>query len=170
MIKKVNIIVRYMQFHPLAYIVKLNIELSMADLIGRIAKNKDQFALNDLRLTRSDSSATKLSRLRGRGTSSSGSLSGTRQRSFGFGGWNFKGKAAGDEFNELTRPNAAYTVNATASTDITDIESVCRNSKDIYTTREFRVDYEDMSSGSRDSHGAITSRNEYDDACLLNKD
>ncbi|KFA46013.1 hypothetical protein S40293_08776 [Stachybotrys chartarum IBT 40293] len=31
----------YMQFHPLAYIVKLNIEMSMADLIGKIARNKN---------------------------------------------------------------------------------------------------------------------------------
>ncbi|KAH6695707.1 hypothetical protein F5X68DRAFT_164047 [Plectosphaerella plurivora] len=31
----------YMQFHPLAYIVKLNIEMSMADLIGKIARNRN---------------------------------------------------------------------------------------------------------------------------------
>ncbi|KAF4984111.1 hypothetical protein FZEAL_650 [Fusarium zealandicum] len=31
----------YMQFHPLAYTVKLNIEMSMADLIGKIARNKN---------------------------------------------------------------------------------------------------------------------------------
>ncbi|KAL2682822.1 hypothetical protein Neosp_007277 [[Neocosmospora] mangrovei] len=31
---------RYMQFHPLAYTVKLNIEMSMADLIGKIARDK----------------------------------------------------------------------------------------------------------------------------------
>jgi len=31
----------YMQFHPLAYIVKLKIELSMAELIAKIAKNRD---------------------------------------------------------------------------------------------------------------------------------
>ncbi|CEI66616.1 hypothetical protein FVEN_g10186 [Fusarium venenatum] len=30
----------YMQFHPLAYIVKLHIEMSMADLIGKIARDK----------------------------------------------------------------------------------------------------------------------------------
>ncbi|KAM5354071.1 hypothetical protein ACJ41O_000721 [Fusarium nematophilum] len=30
----------YMQFHPLAYTVKLNIEMSMADLIGKIARDK----------------------------------------------------------------------------------------------------------------------------------
>ncbi|TKX25148.1 hypothetical protein C1H76_2640 [Elsinoe australis] len=31
----------YMQFHPLAYIVKLNIEMSMADLIAKVAKTKE---------------------------------------------------------------------------------------------------------------------------------
>lgn len=28
-----------MQFHPLAYMVKLNIEMSMADLIGKVASD-----------------------------------------------------------------------------------------------------------------------------------
>lgn len=32
----------YMQFHPLAYIVKLNIEMSMADLIAKIARSQDR--------------------------------------------------------------------------------------------------------------------------------
>lgn len=31
----------YMQFHPLAYIVKLNIEMSMATLIAKIARNSE---------------------------------------------------------------------------------------------------------------------------------
>ncbi|KAG7408795.1 hypothetical protein Forpe1208_v012321 [Fusarium oxysporum f. sp. rapae] len=31
----------YMQFHPFAYIVKLNIEMSMADLISKVARNRD---------------------------------------------------------------------------------------------------------------------------------
>lgn len=34
---------RYMQFHPLAYIVKLKIEMSMADLIAKVAKQKEPF-------------------------------------------------------------------------------------------------------------------------------
>jgi hypothetical protein len=29
-----------MQFHPLAYTVKLHIEMSMADLIGKVARDK----------------------------------------------------------------------------------------------------------------------------------
>ncbi|KAG8157218.1 hypothetical protein KVR01_012926 [Diaporthe batatas] len=32
----------YMQFHPLAYMVKLNIEMTMADLIGKIAKKQER--------------------------------------------------------------------------------------------------------------------------------
>ncbi|WYZ44022.1 hypothetical protein EsH8_VII_000458 [Colletotrichum jinshuiense] len=31
----------YMQFHPLAYMVKLKIEMSMADLIGKVARKRD---------------------------------------------------------------------------------------------------------------------------------
>lgn len=31
-----------MQFHPLAYMVKLNIEMTMADLIGKIAKKQER--------------------------------------------------------------------------------------------------------------------------------
>lgn len=34
---------RYMQFHPLAYMVKLKIEMSMADLIAKVARKKDPF-------------------------------------------------------------------------------------------------------------------------------
>lgn len=32
----------YVQFHPLAYIVKLNIELSMADLISKVVRRQDR--------------------------------------------------------------------------------------------------------------------------------
>lgn len=35
--------VRYMQFHPLAYMVKLKIEMFMADLIAKVARKKDPF-------------------------------------------------------------------------------------------------------------------------------
>jgi hypothetical protein len=38
---------RYMQVHPLAYIVKLNIEMSMADLIGKIARNRSAGVISD---------------------------------------------------------------------------------------------------------------------------
>jgi hypothetical protein len=35
---------RYLQFHPLAYIVKLKIEMSMANLIAKIAKAQERGA------------------------------------------------------------------------------------------------------------------------------
>jgi hypothetical protein len=37
----------YVQFHPLAYIVKLNIELSMADLISKIVRSQDRVDNSD---------------------------------------------------------------------------------------------------------------------------
>ncbi|PVH96454.1 hypothetical protein DM02DRAFT_508588, partial [Periconia macrospinosa] len=37
----------YMQFHPFAYIVKLKIEMSMADLIGKIAKRSTHGRISD---------------------------------------------------------------------------------------------------------------------------
>lgn len=45
----------YMQFHPLAYIVKLNIEMSMADLIGKIARDKHCGIINEGTFTSSTS-------------------------------------------------------------------------------------------------------------------
>lgn len=39
----------YVQFHPVAYMVKLNIEMSMASLITRLAKSQDSgFSFNSL--------------------------------------------------------------------------------------------------------------------------
>jgi hypothetical protein len=37
----------YMQFHPLAYIVKLKIEMSMADLIAKVARKRDYGLIAD---------------------------------------------------------------------------------------------------------------------------
>ncbi|KAH7110029.1 hypothetical protein B0J13DRAFT_462626, partial [Dactylonectria estremocensis] len=37
----------YIQFHPFAYIVKLKIEMSMADLIGKIARQRDCGVISD---------------------------------------------------------------------------------------------------------------------------
>ncbi|RDW65121.1 hypothetical protein BP6252_10772 [Coleophoma cylindrospora] len=39
----------YMQFHPLAYMVKLRIELSMADLIGKVARSEQDQTQNSTR-------------------------------------------------------------------------------------------------------------------------
>lgn len=55
----------YVQFHPVAYMVKLNIEMSMASLITRLAKNQDaEFRLNSL--TYSQDQHTHTGRNRGK--------------------------------------------------------------------------------------------------------
>ncbi|KAI0206208.1 hypothetical protein F4808DRAFT_469404 [Astrocystis sublimbata] len=127
----------YMQFHPLAYIVKLNIELSMADLIGRIARSRDNQEFFGSTTTTTSSDSRKFRRSRSFVD---------RWHSIGLGSANHKSGIHTDEiaFNDITRPDTAYTVNATTNNGI---ESV-RPSRDIYTTREFRVDFEDSNSQS----------------------
>ncbi|KAI0444765.1 hypothetical protein F4803DRAFT_510436 [Xylaria telfairii] len=149
----------YMQFHPLAYIVKLNIELSMADLIGRIARSRNDTEFIDSDPSSNDSRILSLQRSRG--------------LSIGLGRWK-RGSAdrtTSVGFNDITRPDAIYTVNATTNTDV---EAGLHQSKDIYTTREFRVDYEEMSSppqrSATGSNTASSSRRENEDASLLKSD
>lgn len=54
-----NIGFSYMQFHPFAYIVKLNIEMSMADLIGKIAKRRTNGITSDSSLRNLDGADIK---------------------------------------------------------------------------------------------------------------
>ncbi|XWX01598.1 hypothetical protein V2A60_009626 [Cordyceps javanica] len=50
----------YMQFHPLAYIVKLNIEMSMAGLIARIAKSRNPMGHSEGMLSHSRTHGTQV--------------------------------------------------------------------------------------------------------------
>ncbi|KAI0424139.1 hypothetical protein F5Y09DRAFT_336010 [Xylaria sp. FL1042] len=157
----------YMQFHPLAYIVKLNIELSMADLIGRIAKSRDHNSFQEINLNQNCNN--KLTSQRSRGTSYSGTVP-FRRQNIGTGNWDCRSGAS----DGITRPDAVYTVNATAN-NYNNIDSGLRNSKDIYTTREFRVDFEEnTASRSRSSVGDSNpgggSRSEIEDMSLLQTD
>ncbi|KAI1307753.1 hypothetical protein F5Y03DRAFT_405404 [Xylaria venustula] len=164
----------YMQFHPLAYIVKLNIELSMADLIAKIARKKNPEPFDKVHLGHSNSN--KFGSLRSRATSASGTtLAATTNRrpNIGVGWWDQElPDLNGVELNNLSRPSAVYTVNATANNSADfDFE----NDKSIYTTREFRVDFEDAAFQSQmhgcgmDSNNASTSRREDDDTSFLQK-
>ncbi|KAI0459668.1 hypothetical protein F5B21DRAFT_525113 [Xylaria acuta] len=164
----------YMQFHPLAYIVKLNIELSMADLIGRIARHRDHNEFIDSN-PRSNDSRRRLSRQRSGGISTTSGPIIDRWHSIGFGGWRRRSDATTGvdtvEFNGITRPDAVYTVNATTNTDV---ESGLHHLKDIYTTREFRVNLEEMGSQSHHSapasNTASTSRRENKGRNILKSD
>ncbi|KAI1752482.1 hypothetical protein F4782DRAFT_530348 [Xylaria castorea] len=150
----------YMQFHPLSYIVKLNIELSMADLVGRIARHRDR---NECIISKPASNdKRRLMHQRSSGTSMTSGPVIDRWHGVGFGDGNHTSDATtGIEFNDMTRPDAVYTVNATTNTDI---ESGLQNSGNIYITREFRVDFEEMASQShRSASGSNT-------ACISNKE
>ncbi|KAI0532181.1 hypothetical protein GGR58DRAFT_523429 [Xylaria digitata] len=148
----------YMQFHPLAYIVKLNIELSMADLIGRIARNRnDNLILN----------SSKLASQRSKDIPTHRTIT-DRRNDIGLSGWDRRlMTATGAGLDDITRPDTVYTVNATANSDAGS--AVHDYSKDIHTMREFRVDFERTRSRSR-SNTASTSKPEDDDATLLQND
>ncbi|KAI0970223.1 hypothetical protein F4678DRAFT_133241 [Xylaria arbuscula] len=164
----------YMQFHPLAYIVKLNIELSMADLIAKIARMKNPDPFDRVNLGRS--SSNKFGSLRSRATSNSGTTLGAttnKRPNIGVGWWDQElPDMNGVELSNVSRPSAVYTVNATANNSVDfDFE----NNKSIYTTREFRVDFEDaalqsqMHGSATDSNNASTSKREDEDTSFLQK-
>ncbi|RYC58540.1 hypothetical protein CHU98_g7681 [Xylaria longipes] len=159
----------YMQFHPLAYIVKLNIELSMADLIGRIARNRDHNEFIQYDPTSNDS--RKLSRPRSRVMSTTGTII-DKWHNTGFSGWNRRSDATAVEFNDITRPDTVYAVNATNNNDI---ESGLDQSRGIYTTREFCVDFKQMAASQSHpseagSNLASTSSRGNEDTNILRSD
>lgn len=131
----------------------------MADLIGRIARSRNDNEFIDSNPSSNDSRILSLQRSRG--------------LSFGLRGWNRRESDRTSTtvgFNDITRPDAIYTVNATTNNDV---ETGLHQSKDIYTTREFRVDYEEMSQPQRTATGSNTassSRRENEDASLLKTD
>lgn len=148
-----------MQFHPLAYIVKLNIEMSMADLIRRIARKRHNNAYNN-GAGDSSSSSNYHASLRSRGTSISKQNSNKVKECS-----DRLGITARAEFNSIVRPDAAYTVGATADHCV---ESGLCSSQNIYTTREFCIDFEEKpdrypESSAERGEAASTSRTEYED-------
>lgn len=158
-----------MQFHPLAYIVKLNIEMSMADLIRRIAKSKDNNASYNNSARNGSNGSNYYAALRSRGTSISGPTkdkkNNTRPRECND-GLSIPARA---EFHNVLRPDAAYVVGATATPCV---ESGLYNWQSIYTTREYCIDFEDKSDQSADNsaeRGEVTStsRRDYEDTKAL---
>ncbi|KAF9876908.1 hypothetical protein CkaCkLH20_05754 [Colletotrichum karsti] len=63
----------YIQFHPVAYMVKLNIEMSMASLITRLAKDQDSgFRFNSLSYSKGRSRTNRTTQLHDRGEHDAG--------------------------------------------------------------------------------------------------
>lgn len=127
---------RYMQFHPLAYIVKLNIEMSMAELIVKIAKgcskqkyqgaddfenyNSNTITMQTTRSSNSNTITTQTTRSFDRSTISNHHGKKSRYSKYGSvkAGPNYQMQESGNRFDENTHPNGG-----------------------IYTTREIRVEF-----------------------------
>ncbi|KAK9413619.1 hypothetical protein SUNI508_11828 [Seiridium unicorne] len=130
----------YMQFHPLAYIVKLNIEMSMAELIVTVAKARNEANIdhtapvihNDIG---PDSEQTK-SRSKGGATALS-----RRERWSGDMFGVSEAKANGIELNDIAKNSA----------DSIGPEDERERDRNIYTTREVHVEFEKASQKSENS-------------------
>lgn len=121
---------RYMQFHPLAYIVKLNIEMSMAELIVKVAKGRkrenegaEDFEIDQSRATTIETKET-------RSTSDRGSISchiGQKSRYSKYGSVDDIG--SGPELPDL-------------GDVMKNPEESANHNGGIYTTREVRVEFQ----------------------------
>ncbi|KAI6080723.1 hypothetical protein F4821DRAFT_275678 [Hypoxylon rubiginosum] len=120
----------YMQFHPLAYIVKLNIEMSMAELIVKVAKGRkrenegaEDFEIDQSRATTIETKET-------RSTSDRGSISchiGQKSRYSKYGSVDDIG--SGPELPDL-------------GDVMKNPEESANHNGGIYTTREVRVEFQ----------------------------
>ncbi|KAF2994901.1 hypothetical protein E8E14_002072 [Neopestalotiopsis sp. 37M] len=130
----------YMQFHPLAYIVKLNIEMSMAELIVKVAKARNQANVDhDSPMMENDighhSSHTK-SRTRVGATALSKRDRWSGER------FNTEARANGIELGDMMKNEIEERQGAIGESD---------RDRNIYTTREVHVEFENASHKSGNS-------------------
>ncbi|KAK9416011.1 hypothetical protein SUNI508_09971 [Seiridium unicorne] len=161
----------YMQFHPFAYIVKLNIEMAMAELIVKVAKagnassqgNNGGIIINDI----------------GQHSSEGGTKSEPKSR-FGATVLSKRDELSGQDKYGSTQAGAG----AIELSEIANVEgsgadtpdSDMQHDKGIYTTREVHIEFEKASQRSENSgpsyyEGRTTKKDEEDTRPLnSNKD
>ncbi|RYP31695.1 hypothetical protein DL767_005608 [Monosporascus sp. MG133] len=143
----------YMQFHPLAYMVKLHIEMSMAELIGNIAKERDSASAGMYNRTFDGTNSRS-----GRGRRVTGNRSGAEASAIRT-QITAHGTDKPMELGEVVRP-----VKGDSESD-SDKEATAdpsypvhsQGQKGIYTTREISIEFENVSSQSHN-----TSRGSFD--------
>ncbi|KAI4598716.1 hypothetical protein KJ359_002608 [Pestalotiopsis sp. 9143b] len=148
----------YMQFHPLAYTVKLNIEMSMADLIVKVARARNRNNIShpsvDYGASAAASSSSAAARWRSRTISSSSAPSASSK----WGRWyghNYATSEATSTSTSTGRTAAAPVASAHAARagqgagiELSDLaaaktsDEVRDLEKSIYTTREVHVEFE----------------------------
>ncbi|KAM5350072.1 hypothetical protein ACJ41O_006577 [Fusarium nematophilum] len=153
----------YMQFHPFAYIVKLKIEMSMADLISKVARKRDCGII-------SESTFTNAEEGRARAPNKSFASVSRNQRTLV------------DELDEISTVPSIELQEVTDETTGVKVQQETmsdagkfarRNScsglqvgNAIYTTREVCIDAERTSS----SHGTGSSASFFEDGCARKED
>lgn len=134
-----------MQFHPLAYIVKLNIEMSMAELIVKVARARNQANVDhDSPIIENDI-----------GGGSSDMKSRTR---VGATALSKRDRWSGDRFHHNTEARAnGIELGDMAKNEIEERQGVIGESdgdRNIYTTREVHVEFENASHKSGNSESS----------------
>ncbi|RYP12979.1 hypothetical protein DL765_007066 [Monosporascus sp. GIB2] len=142
----------YMQFHPLAYMVKLHIEMSMAELIGTIAKERDS-AHGGIYNRTFDGTSSRREINRGvTGNRSGVEASAVRTRITAQGG------EKPIELNEVVRPGKGDS-DSDSSNDVVGhlpYPDHSQGQKGIYTTREISIEFENVSGQSHNtSHSSF---------------
>ncbi|KAI4599083.1 hypothetical protein KJ359_002040 [Pestalotiopsis sp. 9143b] len=135
----------YMQFHPLAYIVKLNIEMSMAELIVKVARARNQANVDhDSPIIENDI-----------GGGSSNMKSRTK---VGATALSKRDRWSGDRFHHNTEARAnGIELGDMAKNEIEERQGVIGESdgdRNIYTTREVHVEFENASHKSGNSESS----------------
>jgi hypothetical protein len=124
-----------MQFHPLAYMVKLKIEMSMADLIGRIARQgQGQAGANQPYYRTYDNSTSH-------------------------GGAGLDRTRAKTEIT-ATQKDIELTTTARNNSDSDLVGEAANGRQDgIYTTREIHIEFDDAESAESSIHKSKPERN-----------
>ncbi|RYP78791.1 hypothetical protein DL769_003127 [Monosporascus sp. CRB-8-3] len=141
----------YMQFHPLAYMVKLHIEMSMAELIGNVAKERDS-ASGPMYNRTFDGTNSRSGGGTRRGNRSGAEASAVRTQITAH------GADKTIELNEVVRPvkgdsDSDSSKDATAHHLYPDRP---QGQKGIYTTREISIEFENVSGQAHDtSHSSF---------------
>ncbi|RYP90260.1 hypothetical protein DL770_003629 [Monosporascus sp. CRB-9-2] len=151
----------YMQFHPLAYMVKLHIEMSMAELIGNIAKEQNSNSAGMYNRTFDGTNSRSGRGTRGAtGNRSGAEASAVRTQITAH---------VGDkpmELNEVVRPVKGDSESDSSKEADADhsYHVHSQGQKGIYTTREISIEFENVSS---QSHG--TRQNSFDGVYSMGK-
>ncbi|ETS81416.1 hypothetical protein PFICI_06418 [Pestalotiopsis fici W106-1] len=165
----------YMQFHPLAYTVKLNIEMSMADLIVKVARAKNRNNISHPSMSLEEGGGYGHSSTTWRSKMLS-SVPSKRGKWYGHNYTTSEATPTAHDNMEMSNIPANNTTTTTTTTNASDEnrDAAARDNKSIYTTREVHVEFENAP--QRPGHcwpshyGGVPEENDDDEQPLQRQD